>query len=196
MKKRCVYVVESTVGLVKIGLAISPWSRFIILRVGSPVPLTLEFIGQFGFVEAKRIEREVHGRMCESRSHGEWFAASVDEAVKTITMAAADLGFAMEQLPVPLSRKCARLPEELRGRKAFALAISHEMNNHINEWRLSRPKKLTRVQAVRELLTDFLTEARQSQMISPKRVAPAIGDDHANASLSASPDATPHVAAT
>lgn len=196
MKTRCVYVVGSGVGLVKVGLAISPWDRFIILRVGSPVPLTLEFIGKFEFSGALRIEHEVHSRMHGCRSHGEWFASSVEETIGVITHAASDFGLAMERIPVPVSRKFVRLPEELRGRKPFPLAITSEMSDRINEYRESGPNKLTRVQAIRELLTGALTEMRRSQMISSKRVAPAIGDDHANASLSASPDAAPYVASS
>jgi hypothetical protein len=66
-----VYFIEGA-DKIKIGVAQHPESRLETLQAGSPVPLRVLAVCRGGY---KR-ERELHSRVCELHSHGEWYFAS------------------------------------------------------------------------------------------------------------------------
>lgn len=58
--------------LVKIGYSAHVSQRVDALRIGSPVPLTLWYLRNGD----RELERELHDRFADDRSHGEWFHVS------------------------------------------------------------------------------------------------------------------------
>lgn len=72
---RPVYFVKANHShLVKIGVSENPASRFKGLQAASPEPLTLLGVTEGG---GRELEKSLHERFADDRSHGEWFRKSI-----------------------------------------------------------------------------------------------------------------------
>lgn len=80
-----VYVMASPVGAVKIGLTQDVKSRLSGVQTGSPHPIHVAF--QIETEDDRRIEKLAHKILAHARLNGEWFNASVDDAIRAIRQA-------------------------------------------------------------------------------------------------------------
>mgnify|MGYP007071660046 CR=1 FL=1 len=79
---RAVYFVAADNGLVKIGCG-EVDRRLELLRICSPVPLTLLGSIPLPYSEIYQVEKKLHWLFAEKRQHGEWFSLT-DEDLLTV----------------------------------------------------------------------------------------------------------------
>lgn len=82
-----IYIMIAENGLLKIGKSRNPKRRLLDLQPGSPVIITLHKVFCVAYREVSQIETLVHKRLKSSKRHvrGEWFDATIEEAVSCIT---------------------------------------------------------------------------------------------------------------
>lgn len=115
-----IYVIRSG-GHCKIGISKNPLNRMGMLQPGSPVPLSLEYVGSCeGSI--RDLEATAHKILSQRRSCGEWFSVSAKEAVRAVMKAAKELDVKLvqsESAP-PHVRKLLDIPEDVwRGILAY-----------------------------------------------------------------------------
>ena len=79
-----VYVIQAEGGPIKVGVATYPKKRLATLRTAAPFPLSLAHVQEVEDAKAYAIERAAHALLGETRLHGEWFSASVEDAKRAI----------------------------------------------------------------------------------------------------------------
>jgi hypothetical protein len=85
-----VYVIASSAGGVKIGIAENPHVRLRDLQVGSPHRLRLELSVAAPSREiARAAERRCHTALADHHMSGEWFEVEVEEARRVVELALA-----------------------------------------------------------------------------------------------------------
>jgi hypothetical protein len=83
------YLVESGLGLAKLGVAPDPKQRLRELQVGSPVRLTLALSAPYpSRAEARAVAAELARRFAARRAHGSWFRVTRAEVDRALTSAA------------------------------------------------------------------------------------------------------------
>ena len=86
------YIIHApSIGLVKIGISREDpeIKRFKQIAYASPVELVLAYSLEVDdpYVNARRFERYVHGKLHKQRTRGEWFAVSITEAISAVEAA-------------------------------------------------------------------------------------------------------------
>jgi hypothetical protein len=82
-----VYIAASESGLIKIGISFDPEERIKALFTGHGVGLSIAHVESMDDDSARLVERASHKMLADSRSSGEWFKVSVEEAVRTVCIA-------------------------------------------------------------------------------------------------------------
>jgi hypothetical protein len=85
--KSFIYIISNERGPIKIGISNNPQARLIGLRTGSADALTLTHIFKPSG-SAKKLEKQVHMMLAKAHISGEWFNATVDDAVIAVERAA------------------------------------------------------------------------------------------------------------
>lgn len=83
---KSVYVMESDLGLVKLGISNNPSARLRTIRSSSGVPVQLVHSSS-ARPDARAVEAAAHKLLSEKRRAGEWFDVSPDEAIEAIAQA-------------------------------------------------------------------------------------------------------------
>lgn len=78
-----VYIVENSLGLIKIGIAGNPGKRIRTLEVASGAPIVRRHISPPN-QQARELEAALHRHFADKRQAGEWFAISFDAAVSAL----------------------------------------------------------------------------------------------------------------
>lgn len=84
-----VYVMQSEIGLVKVGITSSLKNRLSQLRSASG--LTIKVEATFECDRARAVEKAVHELLAAHRKHGEWFDVTPDQAREAVEAAIAHL---------------------------------------------------------------------------------------------------------
>jgi len=86
---RCVYVISSAYGPVKVGISDDPDKRIRALATASPFKLTLSFVAEAKWYpnQAADVERAVHAQLAAHALQGEWFSVPVDAAIDAVKSA-------------------------------------------------------------------------------------------------------------
>lgn len=113
-----VYVIGSTRGPKKIGLAANPTARLRALRTGHSRPIELLYSEPLPDVEATDIERRAHWLLRDKKTHGEWFAVSAKAAIDALKRAVAEGGEGEKDSPLvgrpPLKRNTETVVTTIR----------------------------------------------------------------------------------
>ena len=86
-KAKSLYVMGSTIGLTKIGIAQDPCARLRTIQGAAGIRLSLVHSSD-KTLDARAIEAAAHKLLAEKRKTGEWFDVSPDEAVEALAEAA------------------------------------------------------------------------------------------------------------
>lgn len=86
-----VYVMDDSLGRIKVGHAVNPHARLNTIGAGSPGRLTIAFAREMPAPLARAVERKVHRALRSSRVGKEWFAATPLEASAAIETAVRSL---------------------------------------------------------------------------------------------------------
>jgi Meiotically up-regulated gene 113 len=154
--KRSVYVIASPIGQVKIGIATKPWGRFNNLRVGSPVPLTMAYVAEFGPM-AEKIEARVHAILVDFRGKGEWFRVSVEKAKDVILMAAEEFG--LQTGDIELKKKERPEPKPPRWKRTMRplqIFVTDDFLGAVDDWRAEQPDIPRRSEAIRRMVAELV----------------------------------------
>lgn len=149
---RSIYVVSSTPGPIKIGIAKMPRRRFGALQTSSAVPLSLAFVAECD--AAEKIERRAHQMLSSSRTRGEWFSVTAAAAIDAVMAAAAELGY--EIRPQSVARKARRAGSS----PTIGVRVHDKLTSRIDEWRSRQRPIPSRPEAIR-LLVDQALKGRK-----------------------------------
>ncbi len=83
-----VYVIGAADGPQKIGSAVNPASRRMMLQVGNPAILAVAYAHPVSRALVFKVEHRAHGLLADKRVRGDWFDVSPEEAVAAIREAA------------------------------------------------------------------------------------------------------------
>ncbi len=83
-----IYVMESEIGLIKLGIANDPASRLKTIQGATGIRLALAHATE-ARRDARAVEAAAHKLLAEKRKTGEWFDVSPDEAIRAIEDATA-----------------------------------------------------------------------------------------------------------
>jgi hypothetical protein len=86
--EKFIYVIRSSDGRTKVGISANPRRRLQALQSGDSSKLNLGYQRPISRELAVRIERRAHWLMQAAHVHGEWFLASVEEAIDAVNAAA------------------------------------------------------------------------------------------------------------
>lgn len=120
-----VYVIGPEGGPFKVGVSHDPHDRMQTLQTGSPIVLRLHFHEPCASPEvpARLVEAWAHALLNHSRTHGEWFACTLDDAITAVSRAAREAHSLDRKPPArPPRRGPVGLTsaEKRRARKAMA----------------------------------------------------------------------------
>lgn len=94
---RAVYVIESEIGNIKIGIANNPARRLADIRNASGLSLKLAHVELTN--RASEIERAAHALLQDARVNGEWFRTSVENGIAAVRSAVTKISEPNQPLP-------------------------------------------------------------------------------------------------
>jgi len=81
----CLYLVDSRLGLARLGVASDPWQRLRELQVGSPVRLRLVVAVPYRTrAEARAVLAALGHQFASRRAHGSWFRLTCAEVRRAL----------------------------------------------------------------------------------------------------------------
>jgi len=88
-----IYVISSEMGPVKIGLSSDVQNGLKILQTGFPYKLSIYFHERIMRSSAGFVEKKAHATLAKKRLQGEWFDATVDNAISAVRDAIGAFGY-------------------------------------------------------------------------------------------------------
>ena len=131
-----VYVIEASNGHLKVGISRNPNHRLARLQTATPLKLSLVHIEPTD--RAAEVEAAAHASLASKRLTGEWFAASLPEALDAIREAV-------------LNPRPSRIDSGLRDFRVTPMMAATEVAA-IDEWRRKQDDVPTRPEAIRRLV--------------------------------------------
>ena len=169
-----VYVIQSSIGLVKIGIASNARRRLDSLRSGSPARLSLKWSGETD--AALAIEQRVHANLSAQRETGEWFRIDVTEAVVAVIKAASELGYEFRHMPDHLYRDAENYGGSGNRGRPLSVGASRAENVTIRMPPelaaaidvVARAHGISRSDAARRLIEDGIRSGAHAEWIRPE----------------------------
>lgn len=170
-----VYVVGSTVGPKKIGIAKNPRARLSQHRTSSPLRLECHFLAQCDASAARDVERSAHRLLARSRLWGEWFDVSTEEAVAAVQAAAVQIDVTLSVAELTDGRLRAGRPQPSRETVELATKLTARQSKAARAFLdMGQPELAKRAGVGPRTLADFESGARPGSLNTRMAIALAL----------------------
>lgn len=145
---RSVYVASIEDGPVKIGISNNACQRMVELSCATQSKVSLAYHAECDGPAIEAIEKQTHALLHSSRSKGEWFRVTAEEAISAVIKAANQLGYELKALPIP-RKTVGRPPGRNVDRPVFA-RLSDGVHEAVVLWSTAADVSIS--EAIRRLL--------------------------------------------
>ena len=149
---RAIYILESSAGIVKIGIARNVHNRMRLIKTATPYPIVLAYSGR-AMTGVEAVEKRAHTMLATERMHGEWFRVSSARALEAVLEAAQECGV---ELDPEGPRVLGRRGRPTKDTSAVMVRMPRDILDVIDEFRHMETPPLSRSEVVRRVMAAWV----------------------------------------